>query len=143
MRTTANWRVTISTCLAIARAGWAASLPRPLIGNTNDCSCLRALSSCGVNLASGGSSLVTGLMLIDDLSVALSKPQITGLVPQGGGWDLTWDSVPDKTYTVQFGSTVGSLATLATGVASGGLTTTYSDTANHAGNAGFYRVIQE
>lgn len=96
-----------------------------------------------VNLASGGSSLVTGLMLIDDLSVALSKPQITGLVPQGGGWDLTWDSVPDKTYTVQFGSTVGSLATLATGVASGGLTTTYSDTANHAGNAGFYRVIQE
>ena len=54
-----------------------------------------------------------------------------------------WDSVPGKTYTVQFGSTVGSLATLVTGLPSGGLTTTYSDTAAHAGNAGFYRVIQE
>ena len=64
-------------------------------------------------------------------------------MPQGGGCDLTWDSVPDKTYTVQFGSTLGSLAPLTTGLASGGLTTTYSDTAIHAGNAGFYRVIQE
>ena len=96
-----------------------------------------------VNLASGGSSLVTGLMLIDDLSVALSKPQITGLVPQGGGWDLTWDSVAGKTYTVEFGSTPGSLTPLATGLVSGGLSTTYSDTAIHAGNAGFYRVIQQ
>ena len=96
-----------------------------------------------VNLASGGSSTVTGLMVIDDLSVALGTLQITSLVPQGGGWDLTWDSVPDKTYTVQFGSTVGSLAPLTTGLASGGLTTTYSDTAIHAGSAGFYRVIQE
>ena len=32
---------------------------------------------------------------------------------------------------------------LITGLASGGLTTTYSDAAVHAGNAGFYRVIQE
>jgi len=96
-----------------------------------------------VNFASGGSETVTGLMLIDDLSVALSKLQITGLVPQGGGWDLTWDSVPDKTYTVQFGSTLSSLAPLTTNLPSGGLTTTYSDTAIHAGNAGFYRVIQE
>ena len=96
-----------------------------------------------VNFASGGSETVTGLMLIDDLSMALSKLQITGLVPQGGGWDLTWDSIPDKTYTVQFGSTLGSLAPIATGLLSGGLTTTYSDTAIHAGNAGFYRVIQE
>jgi hypothetical protein len=96
-----------------------------------------------VNLASGGSSLVTGLMLIDDLSVALSKPRITELVPQVGSYDLTWDSIPGKTYTVQFGSILGSLAPLTTGWASGGLTTTYSDTAIHAGNAGFYRVIQE
>jgi hypothetical protein len=44
---------------------------------------------------------------------------------------------------VQFGSTPGSLAPTATGLPSGGLTTTYSDTASHAGNAGFYRVIQE
>lgn len=96
-----------------------------------------------VNFASGGSALVTGLMLIDDLSVVISKPKITELVRQGGVSDLTWDSVPDKTYTVQFGSTLDSLAPLVTGLASGGLTTTYSDTAVHAGNAGFYRVIQE
>ncbi|MCC6822762.1 MAG: hypothetical protein IT579_18690 [Verrucomicrobia subdivision 3 bacterium] len=96
-----------------------------------------------VNLASGGSGLVTGTMLVDDLSVAISKPRITELVRLGSSWDLTWDSVPDKTYTVQFGVAPGSLAPLATGLASGGLTTTYSDTASHAGNAGFYRVIQE
>jgi hypothetical protein len=96
-----------------------------------------------VNLASGGSSTVTGIMVIDDLSVALSPLQITSLVPQVGSYDLTWDSNPAKTYTVQFGSTLGSLAPIATGLAAGGLTTTYSDTASHAGNAGFYRVIQE
>ena len=82
-------------------------------------------------------------MLIDDLSVALSKPRITDLVRQGGVSDLTWDSIPDKTYTVQFGSTLSTLTPLATGLASGGLTTTYSDTAVHPGNTGFYRVIQE
>jgi len=81
--------------------------------------------------------------LIDNLSVALSRPQITGLSPQGGGWDLKWDSVAGKTYTVQFGTTPGSLAPLITGLPSDGLTTTYSDTAVHSGNAGFYRVIQE
>jgi hypothetical protein len=96
-----------------------------------------------VNLASGGSSTVMGLMLIDDLSVALFKPRITGLLPQVGSYELTWDSVAGKTYTVQFGSTVGSLAPLATGLPSDGLSTTYSDTSIHTGNAGLYRVIQE
>jgi len=96
-----------------------------------------------VNLASGGSSTVTGVMLIDDLSVALSKPKITDFGFQPGGFNLTWDSVPSKTYTVQFGSTLGSLATLTTGLVSGGLTTSYLDTATHTGNTGFYRVIQE
>lgn len=99
-----------------------------------------------VNMASGGSSLVTGLMLIDDLSVAISKPRITEILRQGGTSDLTWDSVPDKTYTVKFASALGSptvWTSLITGLASGGLTTTYSDTAVHAGDVGFYRVIQE
>jgi hypothetical protein len=99
-----------------------------------------------VNLASGGSEFVTGTMLIDDLSVALSKPRITELVPQAGSYDLTWDSVPGKTYTVAFASALGSptvWTSLTTGWASGGLTTTYSDTTIHAGIAGFFRVIQE
>ncbi len=99
-----------------------------------------------VNLASGGSGLVTGTMLIDDLSVALSKPRITDLVAQVNSYDLTWDSVPEKTYTVKFASALASptvWTSLITGWASGGLSTTYSDTTSHAGNAGFYRVIQE
>ena len=99
-----------------------------------------------VNLASGGSGSVTGVMLIDDLSVVLSKPRITDLVLQVGSYDLTWDSVPDKTYTVRFASALGSptlWTTLTTGWASGGLTTMYSDTTIHTGNAGFYQVIQE
>ncbi len=99
-----------------------------------------------VNLASGGASTVTGTMLIDNLSVALSKPRITELVPQAGGFDLTWDSVPGKTYTVRFASALGSptvWSSLATGLASAGLTTTYSDTTVHPGNTGLYQVIQE
>ena len=99
-----------------------------------------------VNLASGGSGSVTGTMLIDDLSVALSKPRITELVLQVGSYDLTWDSIPGKTYTVKFAGALSSptvWTSLTTGWASGGLTTTYSDTAVHAGNAGFYQVIQE
>jgi hypothetical protein len=125
-------------------AGWRGSVASSSFERQNQ----RLLVPAGtvklrVNLASGGASAVTGIMVIDDLSVALSPLQITSLVPQGGGYDLTWDSNPTKTYTVQFGSTPGSLAPIATAWASGGLTTTYSDTATHAGNAGFYRVIQE
>jgi hypothetical protein len=99
-----------------------------------------------VNLASGGSGLVTGTMLIDDLSVVLSKPRISDLVLQGGSYDLTWDSVPGKTYTVRFASALGSPTVwtpLTTGWASGGLTTMYSDATIHTGNAGFYQIIQE
>ena len=96
-----------------------------------------------VNFASGGSESVTGVMLIDDLSVIISKPRITSLVPQVGSYDLTWDSVPGKTYTVEFGSTLDSLAPLITGLPSDGLTTMYSDTTIHSGNTGFYRIIQE
>jgi hypothetical protein len=96
-----------------------------------------------VNFASGGSGTVTGTMLIDDLSVALSKLKITAFVPDSGGFNLTWDSTPGKTYTVQFASILGSWAPLITGLASGGLTTSYLDTEFHNGDAGFYRVIQE
>ena len=46
-------------------------------------------------------------MVIDDLSVRISKLIITEFARDAGGSDLTWDSVPDKTYTVQFGSTLG------------------------------------
>ena len=97
-----------------------------------------------VNLASGGSSAVTGIMLIDDLSVRLSKPNITQLVHEANTFGLTWDSIPGKNYTVQFAVTLDSPTVwtpIATGVASSGLSTTHSDSAFD--DTGFYRVIQE
>jgi hypothetical protein len=99
-----------------------------------------------VNFASGGSSSVTGTMVIDDLSIELSKPVITGVAADISGVNLTWNSAPGKTYTVSFAGALGTPTTwtsLATGWASGGLTTSYFDTATHSGNKGFYRVMQE
>jgi hypothetical protein len=59
------------------------------------------------NFASGGSSSVIGTVLIDDLSVRISKPVFTGITSDISGKTLTWDSVPGKTYTVQFASALG------------------------------------
>jgi hypothetical protein len=99
-----------------------------------------------VNFASGGSGLVTGLMLIDDLSVRKSLPLITDIIPDVNGINLTWNSMPTKTYSVLFTDNLGPTTVwtpLATGFASGGLTTTYTDSATHTSMGGFYRVVQE
>jgi hypothetical protein len=98
-----------------------------------------------VNFASGGSLGVTGLMVIDDLSVRLSRPLITAGSIDASGFTLTWNSMSSKTYKVLFSKSVGPAATwttLTAGLTSGGLTTSYVDTA-FSGQAGFYRVIQE
>ncbi len=104
-----------------------------------------------VKFASGGAGDVMGTMVIDDLSVRISRPVITEIASQVGGKNLTWLSMPSKTYTVQFAATLlntntvwTSLATnLVSGGGTNGLSTSYLDTATHAGNTGFYRVIQE
>jgi hypothetical protein len=100
-----------------------------------------------VNLASGGSSTVTGTMVIDDLSVRLSRPLITDVTADASGVNLTWNSSPNKTYMVLFASALGASPTwtplTTTGLASGGLTTSYLDATIHSGNQGFYRVAQE
>ena len=99
-----------------------------------------------VNFASGGSSSVTGTMVIDDLSIRLSQLSISGITADASGVNLTWYSVPTKTYTVLFASALGTTTTwtpLVTGLASAGLTTSYLDTASHPGNTGFYRLVQE
>ena len=100
-----------------------------------------------VKFASGGSGSVTGTMVIDDLSVRISLPVITSITVDGGGRTITWFSMPSKFYTVQFASTLGSPTVwtpLVTGLAGDlSLTNSYLDMAIHAGNAGFYRVIQE
>jgi hypothetical protein len=99
-----------------------------------------------VNFASGGASTVTGTMVIDDLSVRLSQLVISGVTRDASGVNITWNSAADKTYSVLFASALGTATTwtpLATGLASGGVTTSYLDTGTHTGNQGFYRVVQE
>jgi len=101
-----------------------------------------------VNFASGGSSFVTGVMVIDDLSVRISLPVITGVTVDLTGQTLTWNSMPSKTYTVQFASTLGppiAWSSLVTHLTPDPLSlqTSYLDTVTHAGSTGFYRVIQE
>jgi hypothetical protein len=101
-----------------------------------------------VNFASGGSSGVTGIMVIDDLSVRISKPAVTAFTGDAGNRTITWASMPSKTYKVQFASSLGTVTTwtsLATGLLAtpGALETSYLDTVVHAGGGGFYRVVQE
>ena len=96
-----------------------------------------------VNLASGGSPSVMGTMLIDDLSVRVSQLKITGFASDPGGFALTWDSIPGKTYTVEFGSALDLWSPLVESLPSDGLSTSYLDATSHDGNAGFYRIVQE
>jgi hypothetical protein len=99
-----------------------------------------------VNFASGGSSSVTGIMVIDDLSVRLSKPLITGIAPQPGGFNVTWNSMSSKSYTVQFAPALTAAPAwipLVSNLSSAGLSTSYLDMATHSGGTGFYRVVQE
>ncbi len=96
---------------------------------------------------SGGSEEVTGVMLVDDLSVRASVPNFTAVAPQSGGINLTWNSMQTKTYTVLFGGTLASKPStwthLATGIAGGFPTTSYLDTANHGAGNGFYIIMQQ
>jgi hypothetical protein len=99
-----------------------------------------------VNFASGGSSLVTGTMVIDDLSVRLTKPVVTEVTSDSSGVNLTWNSAPNKNYTVLYSSDLGPAAVwtpLVTGLSFGELVTTYLDNAGHSSNHGFYQVVQE
>jgi hypothetical protein len=99
-----------------------------------------------VNFASGGASSVTGTMVIDDLSIQVGRLSITGVTRDVNGVNLTWDSLPTATYTVRFRSALGPATPwtpLVTNWASGGVTTSYLDTASHSGNQGFYSVVQE
>jgi hypothetical protein len=99
-----------------------------------------------VNFASGGASAVTGVMLIDDLSVRLSKPFFTAVAHQSGGVNLTWNSMPSKNYTVLFTSALSGTpiwTTLASNIPGAGLSTSYLDLAVHGGNQGFYRILQQ
>jgi hypothetical protein len=99
-----------------------------------------------VNFASGGASSVTGVMLIDDLSVRVSVPNIIAAAPQPGGFNLTWNSMPSKNYTVLFSPTLSpapAWTPLATGISGGFPNTSYLDTASHSGSQGYYIIMQQ
>jgi hypothetical protein len=99
-----------------------------------------------VNFASGGATTVTGVMLIDDLSMRLSLPAITGFTSQAGSNTVTWNSMSSKQYAVLFSGTLGSGAAwsaVATNLPGTGLSTSNLDTTVHPGGKGFYRVEQE
>jgi hypothetical protein len=101
------------------------------------------------NFASGGASSVTGVFVIDDLSIQLTRPVITDVTLDSSGLNLTWNSAPGKTYTVLFESALGGTNTwtaLTTGLppsSPDGLTATYTDTTAQPGGQGFYWVKQE
>jgi hypothetical protein len=101
------------------------------------------------NFASGGASSVTGVFVIDDLSIRLTRPVITDVTLDSSGINLTWNSAPGKTYTVLFTSALGGinawmpLTTNLPPSSADGLTATYVDTTAPAGNQGFYWVKQE
>ena len=57
------------------------------------------------------------MMLIDDLSVRLVPPDFTAIERQPGGYNLIWNSMPSKSYTILFSSTLS--------------TECYLDTAGH------------
>jgi hypothetical protein len=99
-----------------------------------------------VNFASGGASSVIGVMLIDDLSVRLSKPYISAATGQPGDFNLTWNSMASKNYTVQFTGTLSptpTWTTLATNIPGAFPTTFYLDTVSHGGRQGYYRILQQ
>jgi hypothetical protein len=100
-----------------------------------------------VKFASGGAGTVSGTMVIDDLSVRISIPVITSITAGGGTNTITWLSMPSKFYTVQFATNLSPptvWTSLINGVAGDlSLTNSYPDTVIHAGNTGFYRIMQE
>jgi hypothetical protein len=103
-----------------------------------------------VNLASGGSSSVIGVMLIDDLSVRLSPPEFATasppIVAQSGGFNLTWTSATSKDYTVLFTSSLTATpawTVLASNIPGGFPTTSYQDSAAHGPGNGYYLIKQQ
>jgi len=129
-------------------AGWQGSVGPP---STFDQEFIRLAVPVGtsqlrVNFASGGAASVTGVMLIDDLSVRLSVPNFTAVAPTNGGFNLTWNGMASKNYTVQFTGSLSPTPTwtpLATNIPGVFPTTSYLDTASHGGQGGFYRIMQQ
>jgi hypothetical protein len=102
-----------------------------------------------VTLASGGSLGVTGTMIIDDLSVRVTPTgfAILGLKPEGGGWQITWESTPGAVYAVESSPSLtppafAEIPGLEAVDGSDAATTSATDASADPGTARFYRVRQ-
>jgi len=100
-----------------------------------------------VTLASGGSLAVTGTMIMDDFSMRVLPTgfAITEIKPEGGGWQITWESTPGAVYAVESSPAVDPPAFvevpgLETVSASAAATTSATDHRTSAGASRFYRV---
>ena len=102
-------------------------------------------SQLRVNFASGGSATVTGVMLLDDLSVRLSQPLITGITKSGSTYSQAWNSMSSKQYSIEFATNLinPSWSIISSNVPGNGLSTTNVDAVVHPGKNGYYRVIQQ
>ncbi len=99
---------------------------------------------------SGGPSETTGVMLIDDLSVRLSVPNIIAVAGPPGNINLTWNSMPTRTYSVLFSTTLSTnfstwstLMTGITGSSSSPYTASYLDSVIHGTGNGYYAILAQ
>jgi hypothetical protein len=100
-----------------------------------------------VTLASGGSLTVTGTMIIDDFSMRVTPTgfTITGFKPEGGGWQITWESTPGSVYAVESSPSLtppafADVPGLEAVNASDAATTSATDARVDPGTGRFYRV---
>ena len=78
-------------------------------------------------------------------TMASTSPAITALIPSVSGCLLTWQSVPGKTYAVQYSDLLpATWQTLQTGVAaSAGAVTVFNDTTSPGHSQRYYRIQVE
>jgi hypothetical protein len=100
-----------------------------------------------VTLASGGSLAVTGTMIMDDFSLRVVPTgfAITEFKPEGGGWQITWESTPGSVYAVESSPSLSlpafiEVPGLEAVNASEADTTSATDVRANVGTAQFYRV---
>jgi hypothetical protein len=80
----------------------------------------------------------------------LSVPNITAVSGAPGNINLTWNSMPTRTYSVLYNSTLSTnfstWTSLATGISGSGLPpfiASYQDTVNHGASNGFYTIMAQ
>lgn len=105
-----------------------------------------------LTLSSGGPIQVTGTFIIDDLSIRPAQAGggllIAGLSRVANGWELSWQSEPGKSYSIESAAALSDntqfvpVPDLQSIAASDGATTSAVDTRGNLGAAQFYRIVE-